>query len=203
MNKKDMALTVIEALVSDDLCEDIAMNLVHKREFNKKDVEIMGNKILTIYRVSHSVNAHSCYAAHDDWRKEMMDLYNKLEGINGKELMGTEKVIEGINYFFDVWALRPNYAMEQAKEYLAAYTEEQVSEAVKAERERLLSYEPLTEVDKLSDGIALVLLAEWVAIENDKTRLQANEYMESAQELADYLYLLGYRLLRTDKRGGD
>jgi len=50
--------------------------------------------------------------------------------------MGTEKVIEVINYFFDVWALRPNYAMEQAKEYLAAYTEEQVSEAVKAERER-------------------------------------------------------------------
>ena len=81
MNKKDVALTVIEALVSDDLCEDIAMNLVHKREFNKKDVEIMGNKILTIYRVSHSVNAHSCYEAHDDWRKEMMDLYNKLGGI--------------------------------------------------------------------------------------------------------------------------
>ena len=41
-----------------------------------------------------------------------------------KELMGAEKVIEGINYFFDVWALRPNYAMEQAKEYLAAYIEE-------------------------------------------------------------------------------
>ena len=53
------------------------------------------------------------------------------------------------------------------------------------------------EIDKLSEGIALVLLAEWIAIEHGKTRLQALEYMEEAQELADWLYTIGYRLVNT------
>ena len=56
-----------------------------------------------------------------------------------EELIKIEKVIGEINYFFDMWALRPNYAMEQAKEYLQTYVEEQVNEAVKAERDRILN----------------------------------------------------------------
>jgi len=52
-----------------------------------------------------------------------------------------------------------------------------------------------SEIDKLASDLALVLLAEWIAIDHDKTRLQALEYMEEAQELADWLYTLGYRLV--------
>ena len=49
-------------------------------------------------------------------------------------------------------------------------------------------------IDELSKGIALVLLAEWVAINDGKTRLESNEYMEEAQTLADFLHAIGYRL---------
>jgi len=50
-------------------------------------------------------------------------------------------------------------------------------------------------IDKLAKDLALILLAEWIAIEHGKTRLQALEYMEEAQELADYLHTIGYRLV--------
>ena len=42
------------------------------------------------------------------------------------------------------------------------------------------------------------LLAEWVAIEHGKTRLQADEYMEEAQQLYDYLLAIGFRYFRLD-----
>lgn len=44
------------------------------------------------------------------------------------------------------------------------------------------------------DKKTLKLLAEWIAIEHDETRLQWNKYTEEAQELADYLYVIGYRI---------
>lgn len=53
-------------------------------------------------------------------------------------------------------------------------------------------------IDKLAKELevprALRLLAEWVAIENNETRLQAEKYVDEAQQLADYLYVIGYRL---------
>jgi hypothetical protein len=42
------------------------------------------------------------------------------------------------------------------------------------------------------------LLAEWIAIENDESSLQAETFMEHAQELHDYLNIIGYRLLPTE-----
>lgn len=55
-------------------------------------------------------------------------------------------------------------------------------------------------IDKeLTKGIALVLLAEWLAIEDGKTRLQSAEYKEQAQELADYLTVIGYELAVTTR----
>lgn len=45
----------------------------------------------------------------------------------------------------------------------------------------------------LADGIALILLAEWIAIEHGKTRLQAKEFMDKAQELFDYIHVIGFR----------
>jgi len=35
-------------------------------------------------------------------------------------------------------------------------------------------------------------LAEWLAIEDGKTRLQWNEYVEQGGELRDYIKILGY-----------
>ncbi len=53
----------------------------------------------------------------------------------------------------------------------------------------------MSEQDDLAEGIALVLLAEWIAIEHDETRLEANKYPEAAQSLSDWLYVIGYRLV--------
>lgn len=50
-----------------------------------------------------------------------------------------------------------------------------------------------TTEQELADGIARHLLAEWLAINANKTRLQANEHWEEAQELQDYLSIIGYR----------
>lgn len=47
---------------------------------------------------------------------------------------------------------------------------------------------------KLVDGIKLELLAEWIAIEHNETRLQSQKYLEEAQHLADWLQIIGYRL---------
>lgn len=51
-------------------------------------------------------------------------------------------------------------------------------------------------MDKDVENLAqeIVLLAEWLAINDNKTRLQSGEYMEEAQDLADWLYTIGYRL---------
>jgi len=55
------------------------------------------------------------------------------------------------------------------------------------------------EIEKLANDLeeprAVRLLAEWLAIEHDKTRLQGDEYMEAAQELYDYLLIIGFRLI--------
>lgn len=45
----------------------------------------------------------------------------------------------------------------------------------------------------LADEIVRVLLAEWIAIKHGETRLQANKYQDEAQELFDYLYVIGFR----------
>uniref|UniRef100_A0A6M3JU82 Uncharacterized protein n=1 Tax=viral metagenome TaxID=1070528 RepID=A0A6M3JU82_9ZZZZ len=47
----------------------------------------------------------------------------------------------------------------------------------------------------LEYGITIQLLAEWLAIDQGKTRFQAQEYVENAHELADYLDVIGYRLV--------
>jgi len=55
------------------------------------------------------------------------------------------------------------------------------------------------EIEKLSKALekprAFLLLAEWIAIERGETRLQAEKYIEDAQELYDYLILIGFRLV--------
>ncbi len=42
----------------------------------------------------------------------------------------------------------------------------------------------------LEEPRAIRLLAEWLAIDHDETRLQYEKYMESAQELYDYVTIV-------------
>ncbi len=53
--------------------------------------------------------------------------------------------------------------------------------------------ETQTSEQDLADGIAVVRLAEWLAMDNNETRLQFAKYMEEAQELFDLMYLIGFR----------
>jgi len=76
---KDIALKVIEWLVSDDFSESISMDLLDNRKFSQKDAQSMGRKIATIYRYSHSVNPHTCYEVHDNWRQELLDSYKTMK----------------------------------------------------------------------------------------------------------------------------
>jgi len=80
---KNTALEVIEYLVSDDLSQDIEFDLVNNRRFSQEDAQLMGRKIVAIYRYSHSVNQHTCYESHDDWRQELLDSYKRIK--EGKE----------------------------------------------------------------------------------------------------------------------
>ena len=48
---------------------------------------------------------------------------------------------------------------------------------------------------KLVDGLTLIALAEWLAIDDGKTRLESLKYIEQAGELSDYLHVIGYRIL--------
>lgn len=52
---------------------------------------------------------------------------------------------------------------------------------------------PETPQDKLAHDLLISMMAEWIAIEHDKTRLQASEYLTEAQELYDYLFVIGFR----------
>lgn len=51
----------------------------------------------------------------------------------------------------------------------------------------------------LTRDLARQLLAEWIAIDKGETRLQGSKYHEEAQELADYIHTIGYRLISSDK----
>ena len=63
-------------------------------------------------------------------------------------------------------------------------------------KEKIGKEEQIEELARqLEEPRALRLLAEWLAIEHDKTRLQGDEYMEAAQELYDYLLIIGFRLI--------
>lgn len=84
MKLKEKALKVIESLVSDGFCEDMAMDRVNERYISQEDARLMARKIGMIYRFSHSANAHSCYDVHGNWREEMVDLYDKSEEEKGQ-----------------------------------------------------------------------------------------------------------------------
>ena len=47
---------------------------------------------------------------------------------------------------------------------------------------------------QLEEPRALYMLAEWIAIDKGLTRLEAERYLGEAQELYDYLTLIGFRL---------
>ncbi len=54
-------------------------------------------------------------------------------------------------------------------------------------------------MDKVT--VVIRLLAEWIAIDHDETRLQWEKYQTEAQELADYLHVIGFRQCPTEGSG--
>ena len=56
------------------------------------------------------------------------------------------------------------------------------------------------DIDDLANEIVVMQLAEYIAIQAGKTRLDWEEYIEEAGGLRDYLYVIGYRLVG---KGGD
>ncbi len=77
MSNQEKALLVIEALVSDDFCQSFDMA---PEEATKEDIEILHEKINMIYRMAHSTREDAkCYTAHESWRKELGELYEKFK----------------------------------------------------------------------------------------------------------------------------
>lgn len=56
----------------------------------------------------------------------------------------------------------------------------------------------MKEEEQLTMELTLLRLAEWIAIEHNETRLQADKYTEEAQGLADLLSVIGYKLIGYD-----
>lgn len=77
---------------------------------------------------------------------------------------------------------------DAAIEYEKNVIPQKIKEA-RAEWERELNN---PEINQLAQRLYLPLLAQWIAIENNETRLQADKYLEDAQELADWLSVIGY-----------
>ena len=50
-------------------------------------------------------------------------------------------------------------------------------------------------INRLARDLAILRLAEWIAIDHDETRLQAEKYMQDAEELDGYIRIVGYRLV--------
>ena len=85
MTLREKALRIIEALVSDDLSEKITMEIAMDRplQLSPDDTKVLANKIGTIYKVSHATREDAiCYEVHDDWRREINNLYRRYKKAN-------------------------------------------------------------------------------------------------------------------------
>lgn len=63
-------LNAIEKISGDDFCEQVDWDMFKNRLKTEKE-KIMANKLLKIYRLSHShIKTHFCYHVHKNWRAE-------------------------------------------------------------------------------------------------------------------------------------
>jgi hypothetical protein len=68
------ALDAIERIAGDDFCEELEMSHFLTRKF-RGEKRVMFEKLAAIYRLAHGASpSHSCYNAHDSWRKELSEL---------------------------------------------------------------------------------------------------------------------------------
>jgi hypothetical protein len=78
---QEKALAVIEALVSDDLTQDLEFDCALHPEkspmLTDADIKTINNKLTAIYMVAHGVNPHSCYHVHETWRKDIEKRYRQ------------------------------------------------------------------------------------------------------------------------------
>lgn len=75
-----------------------------------------------------------------------------------------------IDAILEIYALRPDFALEQAKEYLEAYVKSRVDEAVKAEKERIISYlnGAITDDSEYANAYLLNKRA-WIELEQEES----------------------------------
>lgn len=80
---QEKALAVIEALVSDDLTQELeftyALHPDRTPILKDADAKIISAKLTAIYCAAHSVNPHRCYNVHDNWRKDVEKQYRKFK----------------------------------------------------------------------------------------------------------------------------
>ena len=77
--EQEMAIAVIEDIVSDDWAEDISCKSVFRGRVTKKDYRIAADKLGDIYMILHGINKeHGCYQFHSEWRQSLKDKYDAL-----------------------------------------------------------------------------------------------------------------------------
>ena len=72
---------VVEALVSDDLCEDIEFRIGVHNDYSitKKEIDLINKKLGKIYVYTHAANKHSCQTSHEDWLKSLRNTYKSMK----------------------------------------------------------------------------------------------------------------------------
>jgi hypothetical protein len=76
LTNQQKACRIIEALVSDDLCNDIEFNIAVHQDYTllKMDVISINEKFCKIYELSHVANGH-CGNPHKDWENDLNKTY--------------------------------------------------------------------------------------------------------------------------------
>jgi hypothetical protein len=77
LTRKDKALLVIEALVSEGIPFDLEYDVAVERETNPKLIEV-SEIFSNIYRHVHVARNPSCIKAHGDWVKDLNKAYKRL-----------------------------------------------------------------------------------------------------------------------------
>jgi len=77
VTRKDKAIFVIEAIVSEGIPFDLEFDVATDRETDPKLIAI-SELFSKIYRYSHVARNPSCIKAHGDWVKELNKAYKSL-----------------------------------------------------------------------------------------------------------------------------
>ena len=77
LNRKDKAILVIEALVSEGIPFDLEFDIALEREKDPKLIEI-SNLFNKIYEYAHVASNPSCISVHKDWIEDLNKTYKSM-----------------------------------------------------------------------------------------------------------------------------